>query len=96
MHVDGPPAEEEVVGDLAIRAADGHVPLAFGTQTGGSVIRPAAYCGVVGYKPTFNDFSRVGIKMQCHSLDTLGVMARTVEDIALITERRREGGGGGQ
>ena len=68
----------------AAAVADGHVPLAFGTQTGGSVIRPAAYCGVVGYKPTFNDFSRVGIKMQCHSLDTLGLMARTLDDIALF------------
>jgi Asp-tRNA(Asn)/Glu-tRNA(Gln) amidotransferase A subunit family amidase len=68
----------------AAAVADGHVPLAFGTQTGGSVIRPAAYCGVVGYKPTFNDFSRVGIKMQCHSLDTLGLMARILDDIALF------------
>ncbi|HQS14074.1 amidase [Reyranella sp.] len=68
----------------AAAVADGHVPLAFGTQTGGSVIRPAAYCGVVGYKPTFGDFSRVGIKMQCHSVDTLGLMARTLGDIALF------------
>ncbi|MBU8875775.1 amidase [Reyranella sp. MMS21-HV4-11] len=68
----------------AAAVADGHVPLAFGTQTGGSVIRPAAYCGVVGYKPTFGDFNRVGIKMQCHSVDTLGLMARTLEDIALF------------
>jgi amidase len=68
----------------AAAVADGHVPLAFGTQTGGSVIRPAAYCGVVGYKPTFNDFSRVGIKMQCHSLDTLGLIARRLDDIALF------------
>jgi amidase len=68
----------------AAAVADGHVPVAFGTQTGGSVIRPAAYCGVVGYKPTFGDFSRVGIKMQCHSLDTLGLMARTLDDIALL------------
>ena len=68
----------------AAAVADGHVPMAFGTQTGGSVIRPAAYCGVVGYKPTFNDFSRTGIKMQCHSLDTLGLMARTLDDIALF------------
>ena len=68
----------------AAAVADGHVPLAFGTQTGGSVIRPAAYCGVIGYKPTFGDFSRVGIKMQCHSVDTLGLMARTLADIALF------------
>ena len=68
----------------AAAVADGHVPVAFGTQTGCSVIRPAAYCGVIGYKPTFGDFSRVGIKMQCHSLDTLGVMARTLDDIALM------------
>lgn len=68
----------------AAAVADGQVPLAFGTQTGGSVIRPAAYCGVVGYKPTFNDFSRTGIKMQCPSLDTLGLMARDVDDIALF------------
>ena len=68
----------------AAAVADGHVPLAFGTQTGGSVIRPAAYCGVIGYKPTFGDFSRVGIKMQSHSLDTLGLMARTLDDIALF------------
>jgi Asp-tRNA(Asn)/Glu-tRNA(Gln) amidotransferase A subunit family amidase len=67
----------------AAAVADGQVPLAFGTQTGGSVIRPAAYCGVLGYKPTFNDFSRTGIKMQCHSLDTLGLMARSLDDIAL-------------
>mgnify|MGYP000216874141 CR=1 FL=1 len=63
---------------------DFQVPFAFGTQTGGSVIRPAAYCGVIGYKPTFGDFSRVGIKMQCHSVDTLGLMARTLDDIALF------------
>jgi amidase len=68
----------------AAAVADGHIPLAFGTQTGGSVIRPAAYCGVIGYKPTFNDFSRTGIKMQCHSLDTLGLMARTLDDVALL------------
>ena len=68
----------------AAAVADGHVPLAFGTQTGGSVIRPAAYCGVIGYKPTYGDFNRVGIKMQCHSVDTLGLLARTLDDIALL------------
>src|SRR6266849_7700830 len=68
----------------AASVADFMVPLALGTQTGGSVIRPAAFCGVIGYKPTFGDFSRVGIKMQCHSLDTMGLMARTLDDIALF------------
>jgi Asp-tRNA(Asn)/Glu-tRNA(Gln) amidotransferase A subunit family amidase len=68
----------------AAAVADGQVPLAFGTQTGGSVIRPAAYCGVIGYKPTYGDFNRVGVKMQCHSVDTLGLMARTLDDIALF------------
>jgi amidase len=68
----------------AAAVADGHVPLAFGTQTGGSVIRPAAYCGAIGYKPSFGEFSRVGIKMQCHTIDTLGLMARTLDDIALF------------
>lgn len=68
----------------AAAVADGHVPLAFGTQTGGSVIRPAAYCGVIGYKPSFGEFSRVGIKMQSPSVDTLGLMARTLDDIALF------------
>jgi len=68
----------------AAGVAAGFFPIATGTQTGGSVIRPAAYCGVIGYKPTFGDFSRVGIKMQCHSLDTLGLMARTLDDIALF------------
>lgn len=70
----------------AAAVADGHVPLAFGTQTGGSVIRPAAYCGVIGYKPTYGDFNRVGIKMQCHSVDTLGLLARTLDDIALLRD----------
>ena len=50
----------------------GHmVPAAFGTQTGGSVLRPAAFCGVVGYKPTFNLINRSGIKFAAESLDSL-------------------------
>ena len=61
----------------AAAVADFQVPLALGTQTGGSVIRPAAFCGVIGYKPSFGEFSRVGIKMQCHNLDTLGIICRT-------------------
>jgi Asp-tRNA(Asn)/Glu-tRNA(Gln) amidotransferase A subunit family amidase len=59
-------------------------PLAFGTQTAGSVIRPAAFCGVVGYKPTFGLICRSGMKIMSDSLDTIGVMARTVADCALF------------
>jgi Asp-tRNA(Asn)/Glu-tRNA(Gln) amidotransferase A subunit family amidase len=63
--------------------ADYMVPLALGTQTGGSVLRPAAYCGIVGYKPTFGLVNRQGVKAAAESLDTIGLMARTVEDIEL-------------
>jgi len=68
----------------AAAVADFQVPVALGTQTGGSVIRPSAFCGVVGYKPSFGEFSRSGIKLQCHNLDTLGALSRTVEDLALM------------
>jgi amidase len=68
----------------AAAVADFMVPLAFGTQTAGSVIRPAAYCGVIGYKPTVGEFSRVGLKLQSGTLDTLGIMARAIEDLPLI------------
>jgi amidase len=56
------------------------VPLALGTQTAGSIIRPAAFCGVAGYKPTIGRFSYVGIKLLSRSLDTLGGMAKSVAD----------------
>ena len=62
----------------------GLFPLAYGTQTAGSVIRPAAYCGVVGYKPTYGMISRIGMKIMSDSLDTIGTMARTVADCALF------------
>jgi amidase len=68
----------------AAAVADFQVPVGLGTQTGGSTIRPAAFCGVIGYKPSFGEFSRVGIKMQCHNLDTLGVISRSLEDVALM------------
>jgi Asp-tRNA(Asn)/Glu-tRNA(Gln) amidotransferase A subunit family amidase len=68
----------------AAAVADFQVPVGLGTQTGGSVIRPSAFCGVVGYKPSFGEFSRGGIKMQCPNLDTLGVLCRSVEDLALM------------
>jgi Asp-tRNA(Asn)/Glu-tRNA(Gln) amidotransferase A subunit family amidase len=68
----------------AAAVADFMVPIAFGTQTGGSVIRPAAYCGVIGYKPTFGSINCAGMKHLSESLDTIGVLARTVEDCALV------------
>jgi len=70
----------------AAAVAAGMAPLAIGTQTNGSVIRPAAYCGVVGYKPSYGLIPRTGILAQSRFLDTPGVMARTVEDAALCAE----------
>jgi len=68
----------------AAAVADFQVPLGLGTQTGGSTVRPSAFCGIVGYKPSFGEFSRSGIKMQCHNLDTLGLLCRSLDDIALL------------
>ncbi len=69
----------------AAAVADWMVPLAFGTQTAGSIVRPAAYCGVVGYKPTYGTICRIGAKMISDTLDTIGGFARTVPDVALFT-----------
>ena len=60
------------------------VPLGFGSQTVGSIIRPASFCGVVGYKPSFGTLSRAGVKLLAESLDTMGALARTVDDAALF------------
>jgi amidase len=68
----------------AAAVAAGMVPVAIGTQTAGSVIRPAAYCGVVGYKPSPRLIPRTGVKMNSDSLDELGVMARHVDDVGLV------------
>ena len=68
----------------AAGVADGFCPIAYGTQTAGSIIRPAAYCGVVGYKPSYNTIDRMGMKVMSASLDTVGVMARSVADCALF------------
>src|SRR4051795_5622955 len=68
----------------AAAVADSMAPLAFGTQTAGSVIRPAAFCGIVGYKPSFGRIPRAGVKMLCDSLDTVGTMARNVADAAFF------------
>jgi Asp-tRNA(Asn)/Glu-tRNA(Gln) amidotransferase A subunit family amidase len=70
----------------AAAVADRHVPLALGTQTSGSIIRPAAYCGVIGYKPTVGTFAIEGIKALASSLDTLGVLSRSLDDLSLMYE----------
>jgi Asp-tRNA(Asn)/Glu-tRNA(Gln) amidotransferase A subunit family amidase len=70
----------------AAAVAAGMVPLALGTQTAGSVIRPASFCGICGFKPTFGLISRTGALLQSHSLDTVGVFGRSIEDLALVTD----------
>lgn len=70
----------------AAAVAAGMVPLALGTQTGGSVIRPAAYCGVTGFKPSFGAIPRTGVLMQSMTLDTLGVFGKTPRDAALVSD----------
>ena len=68
----------------AAAVADGMVPLALGTQTAGSLMRPAAYCGIVSFKPSFGGINRAGVKPLSDTLDTVGTMARTVPDVALF------------
>ena len=70
----------------AAAVAAGMVPLAIGSQTNGSIIRPASYCGVVGYKPSFGLIPRNGALRLSRALDHVGVFARSVEDAALIAE----------
>lgn len=67
----------------AAAVADFQVPLALGTQTGGSVLRPASFCGIVGFKPTFGLINIAGVKPAATTLDTVGLLARTVEDVEL-------------
>ncbi len=68
----------------AAAVAAGHVPAALGTQTNGSVIRPAAYCGVVGFKPTLGVIPFDGASLFSQTLDTIGTFTRTVADAALV------------
>jgi Asp-tRNA(Asn)/Glu-tRNA(Gln) amidotransferase A subunit family amidase len=70
----------------AAAVACGMVPLAIGTQTNGSVIRPASFCGVVGYKPSFGRIARGGVLRQSPVLDQIGVFARNVDDAAALAE----------
>jgi len=70
----------------AAAVADGMIPAALGSQTAGSIIRPASFCGVYGFKPTLGLVPRSGVLMQSHTLDTVGVYGRSVEDVALLTD----------
>ncbi len=70
----------------AAAVAAGLVPLAVGTQTGGSVIRPAAFCGVAAVKPSFRLLPTAGVKVQAWTLDTLGLFGATVRDVAYALE----------
>ncbi|KAK0655944.1 amidase signature domain-containing protein [Cercophora newfieldiana] len=75
-------------GGSAVAVANEEVDLALGTDTGGSVRLPAAYCGVVGYKPSYGMLSRHGVVPYANSLDTVGLLARTVGRIReLVVER---------
>lgn len=70
----------------AAAVAAGMAPAALGTQTMGSVIRPAAFCGIHGFKPTYGTIPRQGVLTQAQSLDTVGVYGRSVADLALLID----------
>src|SRR5580698_10539161 len=69
----------------AAAVADRMVPAALGTQTGGSVLRPASFCGIFGFKPTYNTFNKAGVWQAADSIDTIGLMARSIGDLELLT-----------
>jgi amidase len=69
----------------AAAVADHMVPAALGTQTGGSILRPSSYCGVFGYKPTYNTINKAGTWPAADSIDTIGWLGRSIDDIAMLT-----------
>jgi len=73
----------------AVAVATGMVPIALGSQTAGSISRPASYCGIYGFKPTFGVLPRIGVLKTTDSLDTLGFFARSVADLELMLEASR-------
>jgi Asp-tRNA(Asn)/Glu-tRNA(Gln) amidotransferase A subunit family amidase len=70
----------------AAAVSAGHVPLAVGSQTAGSVIRPASFCGIFGLKPSQGMISRSGVLRTSETLDQIGVFGRCLEDVALLTD----------
>ena len=69
----------------AAAVADDMVPAALGTQTGGSVLRPSSYCGIFGFKPTYNTFNKMGVWPAADSIDTIGLHGRSIDDLELVT-----------
>src|SRR6202046_4489244 len=69
----------------AAAVADCMVHAAIGTQTGGSVLRPSSYCGIFGFKPTYNTFNKMGVKPAAEKIDTIGWRAPSPGDIELLT-----------
>jgi Asp-tRNA(Asn)/Glu-tRNA(Gln) amidotransferase A subunit family amidase len=76
----------------AAAVADFHVPLALGTQTVGSMLRPGAFCGVHGFKPTLGRWPTKGLKATSHTMDTLGAFARALPDLLLLDSVLAPGG----
>jgi len=69
----------------AAGVADHMVPAALGTQTGGSILRPSSFCGIFGYKPTYNTINKIGVWPAADSIDTIGWLARSIDDIEMLT-----------
>jgi aspartyl-tRNA(Asn)/glutamyl-tRNA(Gln) amidotransferase subunit A len=76
----------------AVAVAAGHVDLAIGSQTAGSTLRPAAFCGIVGFKPSFGWMPRTGMIPLADTLDTVGLMARSVAQIARLFDALADAG----
>ena len=73
----------------AAAVADHMVPAALGTQTGGSILRPSSFCGIFGYKPTYNTINKMGTWPAADSIDTIGWLARSIDDIEMLTRVQR-------
>jgi Asp-tRNA(Asn)/Glu-tRNA(Gln) amidotransferase A subunit family amidase len=69
----------------AAGVADHMVPAALGTQTGGSILRPSSFCGIFGYKPTYNTINKIGVWPAADSIDTIGWLGRSIDDMEMLT-----------